>query len=124
MWTALLTTVLLCAAPAAPDLEPASTTTSVDPGAPNLPLIGGLTLGSGVALLAGSAGFFVWGNNVEGELRGAIHPRAQADGLLMQRTVAGSFAWTTLVIGIVGVAGGLTALLWQPAPEAVTGATP
>ena len=125
MLSGTTTAALVCATllastsgPSSPSPSPSVTADAprLDVGAPRNQAL--LVLGGGGASSIASATAFVVGFDAERELRASIHDEAAADALFNKRTVAAWVAWPTAIVGVAGVATGLTLLVLHDAPEA------
>ncbi|MBM4280659.1 MAG: hypothetical protein FJ137_07815 [Deltaproteobacteria bacterium] len=73
-------------------------------------VVGHAALGGGVGLLALSTAAFLFGFEVERQLRQAPNDRGVVDALLVRRGIAAGVAWPAAALAAAGVVGGLTIL--------------
>jgi TRAP-type C4-dicarboxylate transport system permease large subunit len=75
--------------------------------------IASLVTGGMLGVLSATALSF--GFEAERMLRAEPHTRAQADALLLERSLAATIAYPSLVLGAAGLAAGVTCLIWDDA---------
>jgi hypothetical protein len=73
-------------------------------------VVGHAALGGGVGLLALSTAAFLFGFDVERQVRQAPNDRGVVDALLVRRGVAAGVAWPAAALATASVVGGLTVL--------------